>query len=235
MQHLASEKAFYADLFGRKPDNEHITAGYDELYALAFKEPPKGLVFDIGCGTGAHAVRLARRGYDVMAMDLTIEGVKSARERFAKEGLKGRFLVGDAEQLPVRDGTADVAWTSLLLHHFPKLDKLPPELARITRSRVIAFEPNAQNLLTWFAFNVANRWFWWTLKKMVRNQRAIWPGRLVRLFRRYGFEAGEVYYIDRQWSDRLGVLRRMYLGATSWLPLSYRANKFLVTFRKVAA
>src|SRR5438046_5037539 len=106
MQHLEAEKAFYAKLFGDKPENEHITAGYDELHALAFAVPPAGPVFDIGCGTGGHTVRLARRGYDVIAMDLTIQGVKMARERCRRENLKGRFLVGDAEHLPVRAGAA---------------------------------------------------------------------------------------------------------------------------------
>src|SRR5205814_7780165 len=132
-------------------------SGYDELHQMALPTPPKGIVMDIGCGTGAHSIRLARRGCDVVAMDLTREGVKAARERFRRENLKGRFLVADAERLPFRDGTASVAWTFLLLHHFPRLDRLPAELRRITTDKVVALEPNALNMLTWFANNVVNR------------------------------------------------------------------------------
>ena len=81
MQDRVAERAFYDELFANKPENEHITAGYDELHELGFPSPPSGPVLDIGCGTGAHAVRMARRGYQVIAFDLTVRGVRSARER----------------------------------------------------------------------------------------------------------------------------------------------------------
>ncbi|MBI1722487.1 MAG: methyltransferase domain-containing protein [Gemmatimonadetes bacterium] len=234
MQDRVAERAFYDQLFARNPENEHITAGYDELHALAFPEPPRGKVFDIGCGTGGHAIRLARRGYDVIAMDLTKGGVMAARERFRRENRHGLFLVGDAENLPIRHGAIDVAWTSLLLHHFPRLDKLPRELARVTRNRIVAFEPNAKNFLTWLAFNVVNRYGWWALKKMVRNQRALWPASVERIFRAQGFSPTALHYVDRQWTDGMSSLRKTYQRLTSWLPLEYRANKFLILFQKNA-
>jgi hypothetical protein len=58
-------------------------------------------------------------------------------------------------------------WSSLLLHHFPKLDRLPEELARITKDRLAAVEPNAGNVLSWFAFNVVN--VVWGLSTTTRN------------------------------------------------------------------
>ncbi len=230
MQNLAAERAFYAELFGRNPENEHITSGYDELHALALPLLPEGTVLDVGCGTGAHAVRLARRGCEVVALDLTREGVRAARARLGREGLKGSFVVADAEHLPFRDGAAAVTWTFLFLHHFPRLDRLPRELARVTRERLIAFEPNAQNALTWLANNVVNRW--WGLSSMTPNQRALWPGRLSRLLAAHGFRLSAVHYVDRDWSDRFSFIRRGYALATSWLPRRVRANKFLVILEK---
>lgn len=44
MQHLQAEQKFYAGLFERNPENEHITSGYDELHDLAFAPPPAGVV-----------------------------------------------------------------------------------------------------------------------------------------------------------------------------------------------
>lgn len=232
MQDLAAERAFYKDLFAKNPENEHITSGYDELHQLALPVPPNGPVIDLGCGTGAHTVRLARRGCDVVAVDLTSEGVKAARARLAREGLKGRFVVGDAEQLPFRDGVAAVTWTFLLLHHFPRLDKLPRELARITRDRVVALEPNAQNALTWLANNVINRFI--GTAAMTPNQRALWPGQVARGFAPVGFRATALHYVDRRWSDSLGWMRRTYDLLTRWLPQRFRANKFLVILERHA-
>jgi SAM-dependent methyltransferase len=232
MQNLAAERAFYADLFEKNPENEHITSGYDELHQLALPAPPSGAVLDLGCGTGAHAIRLARRGCDVVAVDLTREGVRAARERFRREGRKGRFFVADAERLPLRDGSVAVTWTFLLLHHFPRLDRLPDELARVTRQLVVALEPNAHNALTWFANNVVNRWV--GIPAMTPNQRALWPARVIRTFAWRGFRLDALVYVDRKWSDKLGWVRGAYDALTAWLPVKYRANKFLVRFAKTA-
>ena len=49
---MVAERAFYDELFRRKPDNEHITEGYDEIHSWAFSEDPEGIVLDLGCGTG---------------------------------------------------------------------------------------------------------------------------------------------------------------------------------------
>lgn len=230
MQDLVAERKFYADLFSKNPENEHITSGYDELHQLALPTAPNGPVFDIGCGTGSHTIRLARRGFDVVAMDLTIEGVKAARERLRRENLKGRFLVGDAENLPFKDQSASVAWTFLLLHHFPRLDKLPAELARITRDKVIALEPNAQNALTWLFNNVINKFV--GTEAMTINQRALWPRQVERAFAPVGLRPTLLEYVDRRWSDNMGWARRLYDVATSWLPRSFRYNKFLVILER---
>jgi len=233
MQDLAAERKFYAELFAKNPENVHITSGYDELQNLALPTVPTGPVLDLGCGTGSHSIRLARRGCDLIALDLTIEGVKGARERLRKENLKGRFVVGDAEHLPFRDQSVEVAWTFLLLHHFPKLDVLLKELARITRKRVLALEPNAQNALTWLFNNVINRFV--GTKAMTVNQRALWPGSVKRAFEKVGFTSTGLYYVDRRWSDNLGWMRKSYDMLTFWLPERFRLNKFLVTFERRAA
>jgi SAM-dependent methyltransferase len=164
----------------------------------------------------------------VIAVDLTHEGVRATRGRFARDGLPGAFVVADAERLPFRDGSVAVTWTFLLLHHFPKLDQLLRELARVTRDRVIAFEPNAQNGLTWLANNVVNRW--WGISAMTPNQRALWPKRLRQGFRSVGFAQRELQYVARTWSDGLSWVRRLYATLTAWLPVRFRSNKFLAVY-----
>ncbi len=233
MQDLGAERAFYDRLFSEKPTNEHIVGGYEELHDLAFAVSPQGLVLDLGCGTGAHTSRLARRGYAMLGVELTRPGIMATRDRLERDGQQGLLVVADAEHLPLRTGAVDVTWTSLLLHHFPRLDRLPAELARVSRLRVIAFEPNAQNPLSWLAFNVINPI--WGLSTTTRNQRSLWPGRLTRTFAEVNLEASALHYIHRPWADGrgvLGLIRRVYTILTGWLPLRFRANKFLVVFDK---
>ncbi|MGQ0715401.1 MAG: class I SAM-dependent methyltransferase [Gemmatimonadaceae bacterium] len=226
MQDLQAERAFYDELFTAKPMNEHITQGYDELYDIAFSTPPGGLVLDLGCGTGAHSVRLAHRGYAVVSVDLTHPGTRSARQRLTEAGLPAMCVVADAEHLPFRDKSFDTVWAALLLHHFPRLDVLPLEIRRLTRRRLVAFEPNAWNMLTWLAFNVINRVV--RLKTIVKNQRALRPEELRRVFTRAGFRGFTVHFVDRGWNDTVGGLaRRTYRALTSVLPERFRANKFL--------
>lgn len=228
MQDVKAERAFYDTLFTDKPDNEHITFGYDELYELAFPTPPQGLVLDLGCGTGAHSIRLARRGYSVVSVDLTHPGAASAKRRLDAEGFKAMAVVADAENLPFRDGAVDTVWAALLLHHFPVLDRLPREIRRVTRRRIVTFEPNSGNFLTWFAFNIVNQIV--GLKTTTKNQISLNPKDVRKVFEPLGFRRFSVTFVDRGWSDATGsVARRAYRTITSFLPERFRANKFLLT------
>ncbi|HKW48429.1 MAG TPA: class I SAM-dependent methyltransferase [Gemmatimonadaceae bacterium] len=228
MQDVRAERAFYETLFTEKPDNEHITFGYDELYALAFPTAPNGLLLDLGCGTGAHSIRLARRGYSVVSVDLTHQGAHSAKKRLEAEGYRPMAVVADAENLPFRDGAVDTVWAALLLHHFPVLDRLPKEIRRVAKRRIVTFEPNSGNFLTWFAFNVINQI--WGLSTTTKNQRSLNPRRLQKVLAPLGFRRFAVHFVDRGWSDAAGsIVRRMYRGVTRFLPDRFRANKFLLT------
>jgi ubiquinone/menaquinone biosynthesis C-methylase UbiE len=228
MQDIKAEREFYDTLFTEKPDNEHITFGYDELYELAFPTPPQGLVLDLGCGTGAHTIRLARRGYHVVSVDLTEPGARSAKRRLETEGFTAMALVADAEHLPFKDGAVDTVWAALLLHHFPVLDALPREMRRVTKRRIVTFEPNAGNFLTWLAFNVINQV--WGLKTTTKNQTSLTPEQVKKAFEPLGFKKFAVTFVDRGWNDGAGsIARRTYRAVTSVLPERYRANKFILT------
>lgn len=230
-QDRVAEKAFYDELFQRNPENEHITSGYEDLYDFAFRQPPQGIVLDLGCGTGAHAVRLAQRGYKVIAADLSPAGVRAAKDRFRRAGVKGWFVVVDAEHLPFCDAAVDVVWSSLLLHHFPKLVSLPDELRRVVRRRLIAMEANANNMLSWFAFNVVNPLV--GLSTTTKNQRALFPERLHKRMARAGFRPEAFRYVHRAWQDdkrSFGLVRGIYDSIARRLPERFQANKFLVTY-----
>src|SRR5262249_31139609 len=50
---------------------------------------------DLGCGTGTHAVWLARQGFDVTGVDLSPAAVERARRQAEAAGVAVRFLAAD--------------------------------------------------------------------------------------------------------------------------------------------
>lgn len=70
-------------------------------------------VLDIPCGTGRHALRLARRGASVLGVDITEAYLKEARRKGARVP-NARFVRGDMRRIPL-EGEFDAAinlWTS---------------------------------------------------------------------------------------------------------------------------
>lgn len=78
-----------------------VRAGRERMRATLLGWLPAELdgrrVLDAGCGTGALAVELARRGADVVAIDLSPTLVQLAGDRWPGEAMRGRveFRVGD--------------------------------------------------------------------------------------------------------------------------------------------
>ena len=56
-------------------------------------------VLDVGCGPGRHALALARRGIDVVGVDLSEDFIALARDAAAADGLPAHFDVGDVREL----------------------------------------------------------------------------------------------------------------------------------------
>ena len=83
--------ARYYDLFELKSRDmyERNLALLDDL----FKRQGVASVLDMTCGTGAQAIGLGERGYDVTACDISSEMVRIAEEK--ARGLPIRFYQGD--------------------------------------------------------------------------------------------------------------------------------------------
>lgn len=57
-------------------------------------------ILDIACGTGRHAIELARRGYSVTGVDLSESMLARAREKARQAGSELEFIQADARALP---------------------------------------------------------------------------------------------------------------------------------------
>jgi 2-polyprenyl-3-methyl-5-hydroxy-6-metoxy-1,4-benzoquinol methylase len=92
--------------YGEKYENESFAQG--TLGECDFIERETGRnkklkILDIGCGTGRHAIELARRGYDVTGVDLSGSLLAKAQAKAASQGLGINFRRCDARELPFQD------------------------------------------------------------------------------------------------------------------------------------
>lgn len=97
-----------------------VRAGRDKMRTTLLDWLPEDLrgrrLLDAGCGTGALAFEAARRGADVVAVDLSPTLIQLARERVPERVGTGsvRFLVGDMRQLKLGNFDHAVAMDSLI-------------------------------------------------------------------------------------------------------------------------
>ena len=61
----------------------------------ALQMPQGAKVLDLGCGLGYHAIELARRGYEVTALEWSQPFLEAATRRAAEAGVNVRFVRGD--------------------------------------------------------------------------------------------------------------------------------------------
>ncbi len=92
-------------LLGRPPWDTGITP--PEVLAFLGRTPP-GRALDLGCGTGTNAVELARRGWEVTAIDFSHRAVAAARRRAAAARLPVDVRQGDVIDLRGVHGPFDL-------------------------------------------------------------------------------------------------------------------------------
>jgi SAM-dependent methyltransferase len=85
---------------------------------------PPGRALDVGCGEGADAIWLARRGWRVTAIDVSAVAVDRAREAAERAGAVVEWVCGDALQTPLPARSFD-----LLSLQYPALPKAAGEPA----------------------------------------------------------------------------------------------------------
>jgi len=77
------------------------------------------MALEIGCGMGEHTIRLAKRGAQVYAIDISPEMVEQSRQRMKEEGLGNQVIVLEmnAEEMEFAEGTFDAVFGHSVLHH----------------------------------------------------------------------------------------------------------------------
>lgn len=100
---------WYEELFenyGETYDREAFTKG--TIGEVDFIEEEIGRdktkrILDLGCGTGRHAIELAKRGYKVTGLDFSESQLERARGKAAEAGVEVEFVRGDARDFRFED------------------------------------------------------------------------------------------------------------------------------------
>ena len=135
-----SELASALTNYGYAPDER---AGADtkplgrELYgAVAGAVPLAGKdVLEVGCGRGGGTAYVFERfaPRTLTGVDLARSAIRSASRRYGRTGLT--FVAGDAEQLPLADGSFDVILSVESSHCYPEMRRFLREARRVLRAR----------------------------------------------------------------------------------------------------
>jgi ubiquinone/menaquinone biosynthesis C-methylase UbiE/aminoglycoside phosphotransferase (APT) family kinase protein len=101
-------------------DNLVVDGRY--AWRLLLDLPQDAVALDLGCGLGNLAMNLAGNVGHIVGMDLTMERLEFARERFAlfgREGGAALVAAGDGRYLPFRSGSFDLVTLSGVLEWIP--------------------------------------------------------------------------------------------------------------------
>lgn len=106
-----------------------------EPHILPFSEFKKWRgkqVLEIGCGIGTVAASFARAGAIYTGVELSKASLALARKRFQVLGLKGRFYLGNAEELSrfLPRQKFDLVYSFGVIHHAPRPEKIVAEVRK---------------------------------------------------------------------------------------------------------
>ncbi len=102
-------KKWYQELFtnyAEKYENEVFTQGTMgevDFIESEINQDKNCKILDVGCGTGRHAIELAKRGYSVTGVDLSENMLDKAREKAIEAGVQIDFQIADARNLQFED------------------------------------------------------------------------------------------------------------------------------------
>jgi ubiquinone/menaquinone biosynthesis C-methylase UbiE len=148
---------------------------FDEIEAYRYEVEPEIFSFaqftryhgkrvlEVGVGTGTDFLQWARAGAQAYGIDLTNAAMQHVHRRLELYQLPGQLCAGDAESLPFRSGSFDLAYSFGVIHHTPDTAAALREIMRVVRpgGRVKVMVYNRHSLTA----------FWlWVRKALLRGR-----------------------------------------------------------------
>lgn len=95
-------------------DRRHDVEPAPRLAALGRALPP-GRALDLAAGLGRHALLLARQGWTVDAVDISLEALQIVEQRAAEAALRVNLVVADLDTFECRPASYDLAVQTFFL------------------------------------------------------------------------------------------------------------------------
>lgn len=166
-------------------------ARYVRKFLDTAKPKPRGLIVDNATGSGYMAIELAKRGFHVIATDLTMRELVRLQTRAKRLGIAGKMLFAccTSESLPVASNVADGLVANAILEHLPKETEAIGEMRRVVKrgACVMVAMP--------IAFRYLLPIFWplnWLHDRRIGHLRRYTRGRILKKFA--GFREISTYY-----------------------------------------
>lgn len=93
--------------------------------ALRSRLPGGGRVLDLGTGPATQAIALAKRGYDVVATDISPSAIRKARHAAEREDVRVDFRVDNVLESRLEDGLVDAIVDRGMFHTLPPESREP--------------------------------------------------------------------------------------------------------------
>ena len=106
--------------------NEHLCR-----YRFAQQLVEDKVVLDVGSGVGYGSKILAEKAGSVLALDVAVEAIRYAGERYAGENIE--LVVGDCHQLPLASDSMDVVVSFELIEHLQAQQAHLLEVSRVLK------------------------------------------------------------------------------------------------------
>ncbi|GEM_PF-4623499 len=120
-----------------------------------FRKRNAKFILDCGCGTGRATLLAQNRGFSgVVSLDISFEMLKCLKAKLQRSwlGAKTYLVVGDAENLPFKNGFFDGIISLGLLHHIPSINKAINEQARTLKNNGLLIIGDLNNEISLFSW-----------------------------------------------------------------------------------
>ena len=136
----SSQMGYSADELAAVPEGANLGLGCGNPQAIAAMQPGE-TVIDLGSGAGFDCLLAAKQvgpeGH-VIGVDMTHEMLKKARDNATRVGAANvEFRLGEIEQLPIADNTADVILSNCVIN-------LVPDKAQVFREAFRVLKPGGR-------------------------------------------------------------------------------------------
>jgi|SRR5690554_954559 len=97
--------------YWRKPDESILQ------FMSRFNPDIQSKVLDLGCGIGRHAIAFAQKGFDVVALDNSQEGLNELKKEMEKQELKIKIVQGNYLEPILKKESFDIIISYNVIYH----------------------------------------------------------------------------------------------------------------------